>query len=490
MNASYPSQPQPAYPQPGSQPLPPLALPLEVWGATDKGREREGNEDAIYPHSGSDTFPFKPGAQRLVQKGQLIVVADGVGGAQAGREASQWAIRGAVERYYDLSGPDVGADLRTAVEHANASLFQYLQNTHTPEAGSTMVAAVIHGNVLYVANVGDSRAYLIRNGGITRLTRDHTLTQRKIDQGLIQPDQAELDPDRSVLTRSLGAGPTVQVDLFPPLQLAQGDMVLLCSDGLADMVSDEEVARLVAGSSPKRAAQRLIATANRRGGFDNISVIVVQVGKRPAAASVGLLESVKLLPRQRKIMLLVGSILVAAALCAMAALGWKMWPGRATMTPASAPTATVETMPTATSAPVIVPETPRPTDTVPAGMPTSTPAPTVTPTFTPVPDRDHDHVLDHNDDCPDEPGLPEFRGCPDSDKDGIPDRDDECPEQPGPLELKGCPATDTDGDGIPDNQDTCPTQSGPVENGGCPPTGDDGGGNGDNNNQNPDERTQ
>ena len=127
-------------------------MPLEIWGATDKGRQREGNEDAVFPHSGSDAAIFAPGSRHLAQKGQLLIVADGVGGAQGGREASHWAIRVAVERYYDMTGLDRGTDLKAAIEVANSSLYQYIQSTGTRESGCTRTAAVIHGNTLYVAN--------------------------------------------------------------------------------------------------------------------------------------------------------------------------------------------------------------------------------------------------------------------------------------------------------------------------------------------------
>ncbi len=454
---------------------PAKSLPLATWGASDKGQQREGNEDAVYPHSSSDTFPFEPNPQHLVEKGQLLIVADGVGGARAGREASHWAIRVAVERYYDQAGPDPGTSLRTALEMANASLYQYLQSTGMHEAGCTMTAAVIHGSTLHVANVGDSRAYLLRNGQITQLTRDHTLTQRKVDQGLIRPEQAATDPDSSVLTRSMGAGATVQVDLFPPLQLALGDTMLVCSDGVTDMLEDTEIARLVGSNPPKRAAQRLIAAANKRGGLDNISVAVAQVGGKPAAAG-GLAARAN-----KTIMLVAGIILVALALGAIGALGWWMR-GRKEQTPTSTPTVTATVY--ATESPsedvgatlVVAP----PTDTVPAGQPTSTPRPTVTPTptSTPLPpDRDGDGIFDRDDACPDQAGPRELNGCPDGDGDGIPDREDECPDAPGPANLGGCP--DRDNDGVPDHQDTCPDQPGPQENSGCPQGGDDDDGGGD-----------
>jgi len=354
------------------------SMPVEVWGATDKGRQRAGNEDAVYPHSGADTFPFQPTPQQLARKGHLLVVADGVGGAGAGSEASHYAIRVAVERYYDLPGPDLGADLRASVEVANGSLYHLLQATGRREAGSTMVAAVIHGDMLYLANVGDSRAYLIRDGQITQLTHDHTLAQQKIEQGL-----RVADSDHSVLTRSLGAGPTVRVDLFPPLRLVPGDVVLLCSDGLTDMLTDEEIARLVGTGSLRRAAQRLIAAANRQGGLDNISVVIARVGGRKAAAKGGLLDDVRGMSRQQKTFLLVGAVLVAVTLCLLGALVLAIT-HRGQGLPTATPTATEVVAPVVTTA---APEmtAPRPTDTVAAGAPTSTPRPTFTPTPTPSP---------------------------------------------------------------------------------------------------------
>ncbi len=477
MATPYP--PQRTQSQPGSQPVPVPAMPLAVWGATDKGRKREGNEDAVYPHSGADTFPFKPSPTNLAQKGHLLVVADGVGGAQAGAEASRWASRVAVERYYDMPGPGgatglaaaVGADLHAAIEVANTSLYQYLQTTGVREAGSTMVAAVVQGRMLYIANVGDSRAYLIRNGQITQLTRDHTLTQQKLGAGLIQPEQVELDPGRNVLTRSLGAGPAVEVDLFPPLQLVPGDVVLLCSDGLTDMLSDEEIARLVGGGSPKRMAQRLIAAANKRGGFDNISVAVARAGgKRPPAGG-GLLDDWRRMSRRQLAVVAALALLMLLVLCVLLpAFGWWAY-DRWRDTPTPIPVSTEESPPTATTEPVIGPGTPQPTDTVPLDMATSTPAPTPTATATNtprplIPDRDGDGVPDVLDACVDDPGPREFDGCPDVDGDGIPHHQDACPYRHGLPEFNGCP--DSDGDGIPDDDDTCPYDPGPPENGGCP----------------------
>jgi serine/threonine protein phosphatase PrpC len=470
MRAAYPPQQnRTEQPQPGSYPAP---TRLAVWGGTDTGRKRAGNEDAIFPHSGSDEFLFKPSPELLAQRGQLLVVADGVGGAQGGREASHWAIRVAVERYYDLAGPDVGTNLRTAVEAANVSLHQYIQSTGVRESGCTMAAAVIHGNTLHVANVGDSRVYLIRNGQIAQLTRDHTLTQQKIDQGIIRPEQAETDHGSHVLTRSMGAGQTVQVDLFPPLQLVPGDVILLCSDGLTDMLKDPEIAQLAGSRPPKRATQRLIAAANRAGGVDNISVVIASVDGKPLSSGGGPFAAIQHMSRQQQVILLLGAIAVAAAVCIMAGLSWRMVNrSRTTPTPTQMPTpppvAPTTTPGVTPTAPPTAAPTEQPTESSP-GQATSTPAPTATPTHTPIPDADQDLIPDASDECPLAPGLPQFNGCPDQDGDGIPDPQDACPDVPGAPEFGGCP--DQDGDGIPDHQDVCPQHPGPADNGGCPRT--------------------
>ncbi|MCP4542052.1 MAG: SpoIIE family protein phosphatase [Chloroflexi bacterium] len=444
----------------------PAAMSLAVWGATDKGRKREGNEDTIFPHSGSDTSYFQPGSQHLAQRGQLLIVADGVGGAKGGREASQWVTRVAVERYYDMTGPDLGMGLRTAIEAANNSLYQYNQSTGTGEAGCTTVAAVIYGDTLYVANVGDSRAYLLRDGQLTQLTRDHTLAQQKADVGIIPQDQVETDPGHHMLTRSMGAIQNVQVDLFPPLQLAPGDIVLLCSDGLTDMLKNAEIARLIGNNLPKRAAQRLIAAANQSGGVDNISTVIAQVGRKPSSAGSGLIGTIQGIFPGQKTVLLTGAVLIITAVCVMASLGLWIYDGQqATSTPKSTSAATLTptaTLTLAATATMQATETPLPNQA------TSTPAPTATPTptNTPIPDTDRDGIPDPNDECPSEFGQPEFSGCPDSDGDGIRDLDDQCPNEFGPPLFNGCP--DRDGDGIPDYQDACPDRVGPADNGGCP----------------------
>lgn len=252
-----------------------LSIPVYTWGASDKGQQRESNEDSIYPEV-KDNF-FTPSPETLKAKGRMFIVADGMGGVRAGAEASRWAIRVAVERYYDSQSDDIRANLDIAVQAANTSLYKYLLDTNADGAGCTMTVAVIHRNFLHVVNVGDSRVYLIRGNDIGQITRDHTVTQQKVDQGLIMPEEVENDPDRNVLYRSLGTKTEVIVDTFPPIQLFRGDTVLLCSDGLTDMLSNEELLVIIKGQA-NRAVKRLISSANKLGGPDNISALLAYVG--------------------------------------------------------------------------------------------------------------------------------------------------------------------------------------------------------------------
>ena len=243
---------------------------LVVGRATDRGRVRELNEDAVYVEP-TDSPP-------LAEHGLLGLVADGMGGHQAGDVASRLAIETVRSAYY---GSAVGGAeaLEGAIRAANGAINrQSRREASQAGMGSTLVAAVVSGNDLLIAHVGDSRAYLVRRGAIQQLTVDHSRVGERVAAGLMTREQARNHPESNVLTRALGPRPLVQVDVGT-YQLQPGDAVVLCSDGLHGPVTDAEIARLVSRQPPQRAANALVHLANQRGGPDNISVVVLRLGR-------------------------------------------------------------------------------------------------------------------------------------------------------------------------------------------------------------------
>lgn len=228
-------------------------------GATDTGRKRRRNEDAY------------------VVAPPLFAVADGMGGAQAGEVASKLAAT-------VLEDTDAGA--LSGRERVNA-LFQeankrvYDRSTVDPSAsgmGTTMTVALIEGNEVTIGHVGDSRAYLVRDGKLEQLTEDHSLVNELMKSGKLSPEEAEMHPQRSVITRALGTDPDVDVDAFT-IEAKEGDVFLLCSDGLTAMVDDEGILEVVESNRGdlKRATKSLVAAANRGGGDDNITVVAFTI---------------------------------------------------------------------------------------------------------------------------------------------------------------------------------------------------------------------
>jgi len=234
---------------------------LVIGAATDVGRIREINEDGY-----------------LVDEGiGLIAVADGMGGHRAGEVASATALealRASVRN---------GNPLREAIEKANDAVFEKSQAYNDYRGmGTTLTAGTLAaGNTLIVGHVGDSRAYLLRDGEFRQLTTDHSRVQELVDDGRLTADEAAVHPMRNIVTRALGVDSSVDVDVYP-LQLELGDVVLFCSDGLTGMLQDEFVgAELRRESDPARVATRLVDEANRAGGEDNITVVVVGVVDEP-----------------------------------------------------------------------------------------------------------------------------------------------------------------------------------------------------------------
>ena len=229
--------------------------------ATDPGRKRRRNEDAY------------------VEQPPLFAVADGMGGAQAGEVASRLAAAALVDEGDATSGGDPEKRLGALIQVANRRIYQRSsEDAAVSGMGTTITAALVEDAVVSFGHVGDSRAYLIRNGTLDQLTDDHSLVAELLRSGKLSPEEAESHPQRSVITRVLGTDPDVDVDTFS-IGACPGDIFLLCSDGLTSMVDDEAILQIVEEnrSDLDAAARALIARANRAGGEDNITVVFFEI---------------------------------------------------------------------------------------------------------------------------------------------------------------------------------------------------------------------
>jgi serine/threonine protein phosphatase PrpC len=208
--------------------------------------------------------------------GHLCVICDGMGGHAAGREAAELAIA-TIAKTFERAPHDADPahTLGDAIRDANRAVHVM----HTDERsfgrpGSTVVAIVVHADGTEVAHVGDSRAYRVHANQLTRITRDHSIVQELVDRGLITPEQAGRHPDANRITRALGIGPEVEPEVRPcPVAHVAGDSFVLCSDGLTDLVDDDEILAIVGSHPPADAVNRLIDLANARGGHDNTTVL-------------------------------------------------------------------------------------------------------------------------------------------------------------------------------------------------------------------------
>jgi PPM family protein phosphatase len=229
---------------------------IEAGVATDKGRVREGNEDAY-----------------LVEP-PLYAVADGMGGHRGGEVASQLALQTLEESFRAGEMP-----LGEQVKRANRAVFQRSgADRAVAGMGTTLTAALVQGELAHLIHVGDSRAYLLRAGALRQLTEDHTLVNRMVKAGEITAEEAEVHPHRNVITRSLGTEADIDVD-EQDVGLLEGDRLLLCSDGLTGMLAEDQVKAILESTPPaQEAADRLVRAANNAGGVDNITVVVLAVG--------------------------------------------------------------------------------------------------------------------------------------------------------------------------------------------------------------------
>jgi len=242
-------------------------LPEFAWALRSHvGAVREGNEDFVGAYSPSV----------IEDHGPLFVVCDGMGGHAAGEVASRMAVETVLTTWTTSSAGPTQQAIRSAVRSANGAVFAASLDVETHGMGTTCTALALSGREGYVGHVGDSRCYLVHNGQCSQLTADHSRVGEMLRMRLITPEQAANHPSRSELTRSLGAAPGVQVDVVRT-PISRGDVLMLCSDGLWDLVSRQEIAQASALDSVDDAAEQLVAWALERGAPDNVTVLVVRI---------------------------------------------------------------------------------------------------------------------------------------------------------------------------------------------------------------------
>ncbi len=251
-------------------------MPFEFFSATDPGRLRRNNEDSV-------AVDFDA---------SLVVLADGMGGYNAGEVASNIATsfirtelgRWLIEAAAQASDADVRRAIDICVDNANRAIFNAAHsNPQYAGMGTTLVVGVFREGRLLLGHVGDSRCYRWRDGTLTQLTRDHSLLQEQIDAGLLTKEEAALSNNKNLVTRAVGVDETVPLECHQH-DLLGGDVLLMCSDGLSDMLDDEHISKVLQSSTTlESCASALIDAANQAGGKDNIAVILSRVSGQPVA---------------------------------------------------------------------------------------------------------------------------------------------------------------------------------------------------------------
>lgn len=255
---------------------------IEIASRTDPGRDpsKQVNEDAC--------------DHRATRFGHLAVVCDGMGGHLGGKEASAAALAAIFEVFDDAPASARGRDvLVRAIESANAHVFA--MGTVSPKdalghsrPGSTVVALLLHPGGCEIAHVGDSRCYVVHGGKAEQLTRDHSVVQQMVSAGLLSEEAAKNHPDANRITRALGTDMDIDVELAPaPYAYVTGDVFVLCSDGLSDLVEPKDLVEIAGSQPPPQAAGALVDLANARGGHDNVTVVVVRARTSASAQGPG-----------------------------------------------------------------------------------------------------------------------------------------------------------------------------------------------------------
>ena len=244
------------------------AAAIEVGNLTDIGKKRKHNEDYY-------------GFFRLGEDEFLAIVADGMGGHASGETASRMAVEIIQEVYAkERAEQNVLDSLKSAFEVANFSILQKsLEQDELNGMGTTATVLVIKEDQTFVGHMGDSRAYLFRDAAVNQLTKDHSMVNRMVEQGLLSKEEAEHHPQRNVIYKALGVNRDADLELIGPLSVNLNDIFLLCSDGLTNLVTDEEMLKIVKKESPQKACEKLIQLANKRGGDDNITIQILKMVK-------------------------------------------------------------------------------------------------------------------------------------------------------------------------------------------------------------------
>jgi PPM family protein phosphatase len=245
---------------------------VEVSGQSDIGCQRENNEDSFGYWEPEEDAQFP-------RKGRLAIVADGMGGYEGGQEASHLAVETVIALYRDLADDDPQQALIESLQRAHERVRQYgFAHPNLRGMGTTCTAIAVVGSVLYYVHVGDTRLYLIRDGQITQLTRDHSYVGRLVESGVISREEAEKHPQRNILTAALGTSADLIMDApGRPEPLKSHDILVVCSDGLWGQVHDAEILAAVQDKSPEAAGLELIELARERGGPDNITVQILRL---------------------------------------------------------------------------------------------------------------------------------------------------------------------------------------------------------------------
>lgn len=242
---------------------------MNAWGYTDVGKHRKENQDAYFIEINQE------------QRQAVCVVCDGMGGAKAGNIASKVAIDSFVGRVQGLLRPKRSVEqlkeiMRDAINYANEQVHSLARSDAKYYGmGTTLVAILISGDCAVIGNIGDSRAYFVDHDGIRRITRDHSLVEDMVLLGELTEEQAKDHPNKNLITRAIGTDISVTVDLYE-LMITPDSQLLLCSDGLSNLVSDQEILyEIVHGGEYDSCCKRLTEIANSRGGFDNITSVLV-----------------------------------------------------------------------------------------------------------------------------------------------------------------------------------------------------------------------